>query len=158
MLKHFYKIITLSLIIVFSLNFILINNSFVYADKFEIEKPDKYEETKSLKNPNETLSSGIDIHLGEDGLVKLTKDKNVDNTTAWKIFIKRYKSFVVGIAAFAAVTMVLLFIKNFLKLGAVASNPQARSETLKGLLVTGIATGLLGSVALITALFYNTLK
>lgn len=106
----------------------------------------------------ENLPSSIDIHMGEDGLVKLTKDKNVDNVAAWKVFIIKYRKFVVGIAGFAAVTMVFLFIKNFLKLGAVANNPQARSEALKGLLVTGIATALLGSVATITALFYNTLK
>ena len=103
------------------------------------------------------LVNNLDIHLGEDGLIKLTKEKT-DNMAAWRVLIREYRKFVVGFAGFGAVTMVLLFIKHFVKLGAVAGNPQARSEAIKGLWVTGVATALLGSVAIVTALFYTSLK
>lgn len=160
MSKKYYEFITF--IIALNLIFAFFGSSFVYAfgederrctTEGRCEGDPPVEPTKS----DESLPTSINLHLGEDGLVKLT-DKSVDNMATWKVLIIRYKAFIVGIAGFAAVTMVVLFIKNFIKLGAVASNPQARSETLKGLLVTGIATGLLGSVALITSLFYNSIK
>lgn len=109
-----------------------------------------------VHNPNK-LANSLHIHMGEDGLIRLTRGET-DNMAAWRVLIREYRKFVVGFAGFGAVTMVLLFIKYFIKLGAVAGNPQARSEAIKGLWVTGIATALLGSVAIITSLFYTALK
>ena len=52
----------------------------------------------------------------------------------------------------ATLTFVVLFIINFVKLGAAADNPNQRSEALKGLLHTGIALALLGGVTIIVGM------
>lgn len=115
--------------------FIICNTSIVaYADDLEID---------------------MEIGMGEDGLISLSKNEN-NNTgaRAWSKFIEEYKGFVVGIAGVGAVSMVLVFIYHFIALGATASNTQARSQAIKGILVSGIATALLGSVSLVTYIFY----
>lgn len=76
---------------------------------------------------------------------------------AWEDFILKYKNFITGIAGIGAVTMVVLFIVQFLKLGASAGNPQARSQALVGVLWTGIAAAGLGAVTLIVGFFYNAI-
>jgi hypothetical protein len=53
--------------------------------------------------------------------------------------------------------MIVLFIVQFMKLGASAGNPQARSQALTGVLWTGIAAALLGSVTIIVGFFYNAI-
>lgn len=100
----------------------------------------------------------FDVNVGGTG-----DDVTVDVTgatesgAAWQNLITKYKGFIIGISAVAAVTMVVLFIMQFLKLGASAGNPNARSQALVGVLWTGIAAALLGAVAVITGIFYNAI-
>lgn len=77
------------------------------------------------------------------------------SATAWESFINKYRNFITGIAGIGAVTMVVLFIIQFIKLGASAGNPQARSQALVGVLWTGIAAAGLGAVTIIVGFFYN---
>lgn len=81
---------------------------------------------------------------------------NGASAEAWKSFIEKYRNFIVGIAGIGAVTMIVLFIIQFLKLGASAGNPQARSQALVGVLWTGIAAAGLGAVTIIVGFFYNS--
>lgn len=104
------------------------------------------------------LPSSMHINMGEDGLIRLTREDSNQGSKAWAVIILRYRKFIVGVAGLGAVTMVALFIKHFVVLGTVAGNPQAREEALKGLLYTGLATALLGSVSIIMSLFYNVFK
>lgn len=76
----------------------------------------------------------------------------------WNAFISKYKNFIVGVSGIGAVTMLGIFIFMFLKLGASAGNPSARSQALAGILWSGIATAGLGSVAIIVGFFYNAFK
>jgi hypothetical protein len=80
---------------------------------------------------------------------------NGGSAGAWEAFIGKYRNFITGIAGIGAVTMVVLFIVQFMKLGASAGNPQARSQALVGVLWTGIAAAGLGAVTLIVGFFYN---
>jgi len=123
-------------IIILALIFIFVFSSDIFAAKGEENLPNK-----------------IKIHLGDDGLVKLT-DGKVDNMAPWRVFINRYKKFVVGFAAFGAATMLFFFIRNFMKL-ALVDNAEKRKEVLMGIWMTGIATASLGAIGIITALFYN---
>ena len=110
---------------------------------------DKTSETKDL-------FSDFDISIeneGKDG-TKLKVDSEA-NENAWGTLLSKYKGFITGVAAVGAVTMVVLFIIQFLKLGASAGNPSARSQALVGVLWTGIAAAGLGAVAIITGIFYN---
>ena len=106
----------------------------------------------------EDLNIDMNFSIGEDGLVKLTDKEDFDNSKAWGVMVDKYKVTIVGVAGIASVTMVLVFIKHFLSLGVNASNSSGRSEALKGIMVAGIATALLGVVTLVTYWFYISLK
>lgn len=104
-----------------------------------------------------SLFSDFNISVsGEDGETKMTIESDA-NGNAWQTLLDKYKGFITGIAAVGAVTMVVLFIIQFLKLGASAGNPSARSQALVGVLWTGIAAAGLGAVAIITGIFYNAI-
>ena len=97
--------------------------------------------------------------------VKVTGDDNASlsvemggftsHSESWTNFLGKYKNFIVGIAGVGAVTMVALFIRQFIKLGSTADNPMERSRALQGVLWTGIAAAALGAVAIITGFFYH---
>lgn len=110
------------------------------------------------KGEPKDLFSDFDISIekseGEEGGTKLKVDSEA-NENAWGTLLSKYKGFITGVAAVGAVTMVVLFIIQFLKLGASAGNPSARSQALVGVLWTGIAAAGLGAVAIITGIFYN---
>ncbi|MFF2531589.1 hypothetical protein ACFVS2_22015 [Brevibacillus sp. NPDC058079] len=83
--------------------------------------------------------------------------KQDSGKSSWNQIIEKYRGFIVGISGIAAITMVVIFIIQFLKLGASAGNPQARSQALTGVLWSGIAAAGLGAVSLIVGLFYNAI-
>lgn len=99
-----------------------------------------------------------------DAKIEVTNGKVVLNTgfnsedDAFSHIIDKYKVIITFFAAMGAITMVGIFIYTFIKLGTTAGNPQERQKCLTGLIVTGLATALLGSVALFTGLFYNAFR
>lgn len=106
-------------------------------------------------NPNDPNS--VDVQIGPNGELIVDMggfDPNTGSGAAWAKLIDKYKGFITGVAGIAAVTMVVLFIVNLLKLGSASGNPQAKSQALSGLLWTGIATAGLGIVTVIVGIFY----
>ena len=89
-------------------------------------------------------------------VIKGDMDHSDGSDGAWSDFYERYRGFIVGISGVGAITMIVLFIVQFMKLGASAGNPQARSQALGGVLWTGIAAAGLGAVTIITGFFYNS--
>lgn len=85
------------------------------------------------------------------------KDGAEGMATAWTDLITKYRFWISGIAGIAAVSMILFFILNFMKLGASAGNPSARSQAITGLVFTGIAAAGLGGVAIVVGFFYTAL-
>ena len=79
------------------------------------------------------------------------------DANTWNHIFAKYKNVIVGISGIGAITMMALFIIQFMKLGASAGNPQARSQALTGVLWTGIAAALLGAVSIIAGFFYNAI-
>lgn len=98
----------------------------------------------------------FDVSIEDKG-VDVKGSEITDSKSAWKKLLDKYKGLITGIAAIGAVTMVALFIFNFLKLGASASNPAARSTAIAGCIWTGVAAACLGAVAVITGIFYRAL-
>ena len=88
----------------------------------------------------------------ENGLEK-TKKKQVLNK-----ILKEYRGIVTFISGIGTLSMIMFFIFNFIALGNSKGNPQERQKAITGLIVSGIATAGLGSVTLITTLFYNMLN
>lgn len=78
--------------------------------------------------------------------------------SAWTNFIEKYRNFIVGISGIGAVSMILFFIFQLLKLGSSAGNPQARTQALTGLIWSGVAAAALGSVTIIVGFFYSAFR
>lgn len=83
----------------------------------------------------------------------ITHDAN-DSAKA-KDLLDKYRGIISFLAGAGALTMLLFFIINFGKLGASAGNPQQRQSALMGLLFTGIATAILGSIMIFFQFFYH---
>ena len=88
----------------------------------------------------------------ENGLEK-TKKKQVLNK-----ILKEYRGIVTFISGIGTLSMIMFFILNFIALGNSKGNPQERQKAIHGLIASGLATAGLGSVTLITGLFYNMLN
>lgn len=80
-----------------------------------------------------------------------------DSDSAWNGFISKYRGFIVGVSGLGAVSMIAFFIMNFLKLGAVSTNPSERAKVLQGLIWSGLAAAGLGAVSIIVGFFYGAL-
>ena len=101
---------------------------------------------------------GLTIQLDESGGVKVDgEDLSENRSDAWNNILEKYQGFISGISAILTATMVVLFMINFMKLGASVGNPQARSQALMGCLWTGIAAACLGSVTVIVGFFYKAI-
>lgn len=57
-----------------------------------------------------------------------------------------------GLMAAALLTMIVLFIVQFVKLGAAAGNAQKRSQILRDIMILAIVTALLGGISLLYTL------
>lgn len=100
------------------------------------------------------------ISYQDGGKISMGKDweENGDQTTAWNKIFDKYKGVIVGFTGIGTLTMVILFILNFIKLGQAAGVPQKRTEALTGLLWTGLASAGLGGVTIFVAVSTNLLK
>ena len=111
--------------------------------------------------PIEALA-GVDgglpnVSIGDNGLVVEGADFTGDQS-AWDSLFARYRSLIIGISGFATLTMLGAFIFLFAKLGATSGNEKARRDCITGILFTGIATALLGSVTIVMGFFYNSFR
>jgi hypothetical protein len=96
-----------------------------------------------------------DLQVSNNGSV--TSVANNTDETFGKIMDK-YKGVITFVGGIATVTMVAIFILNFMKLGSTSTNPTERQKVLTGLVWSGVAAALLGSVTLIVGVFYGMLK
>lgn len=115
--------------------------------------------SKSAGNGN---ISDMNVSIGDNGALTISGESGMTSATksgaAWTNFIAKYRNFIIGISGIGAVSMILFFIFQLLKLGATAGNPQARSQALTGLIWSGVAAAGLGSVTIIVGFFYSSLR
>ena len=98
--------------------------------------------------PNVTIKSG-----------KVDLNSNVkDVKTAKSTIISRYKGLVTFFGGLATISMVAIFIKHFIELGAKASNPMERHQITSGLIWSGLAAACLGSVTFLFSVVYGVFK
>lgn len=86
----------------------------------------------------------------------ITGTNNMDGS--FSRIIDKYKTVITFVSAIGAVTMVAVFILNFMKLGTTSGNPAERSKCIGALIWSGLAAAGLGSVALVVGIFYGALK
>lgn len=101
-------------------------------------------------------TSDVGITMGDNGKLEIDGISS-DDTSAWNSLFGRIKGIIVGLTGVGTLAMIVLFIIQFMKLGSSAGNPQARSQALTGVLWTGVAAALLGSVTIIVGFFYNAI-
>jgi hypothetical protein len=101
-------------------------------------------------------TGNMDVQMNSDGSLNIG-GISADDTSAWNQLFSRFKGVIVGLTGVGTMVMIVLFIIQFMKLGSSAGNPQQRSQALTGVLWTGIAAALLGSVTIIVGFFYNAL-
>ena len=70
-------------------------------------------------------------------------------------FLDRYKIFIAGVLGLATMTMIILFVVDFIKLAAENDSPMHRHEAIHQLIAVGISTALLGSITVIFGLIFN---
>lgn len=118
------------------------------------------EEAHATADKEKSAVSGLpDVTISADGVTAtgdMARDK--DMSESWNDFIDKYRFWISGIAGIAAVSMILFFIIQFMKLGASAGNPSERSKAISGLVFAGIAAAGLGGVAIIVGFFYTALS
>ena len=98
----------------------------------------------------------VDVSMGKDGKLEIDGISS-DDTSSWNQLFSRFKGIIVALTGVGTLVTIVLFIIQFMKLGASAGNPQARSQALTGVLWTGISAALLGSVTIIVGFFYNAI-
>ncbi len=101
-------------------------------------------------------TGNVGVQMGSDGQLVID-GISADDTSSWNQLFSRFKGIIVGLTGVGTLVMIVLFIIQFMKLGSSAGNPQARSQALTGVLWTGVAAALLGSVTIIVGFFYNAI-
>lgn len=109
-----------------------------------------YESIKIEKLSNPTASVLEITDKGVKGTVNAQTGKNAFNT-----ILTQYRKIISFISGMATLAMIMFFIFNFIQLGASQGNPQERQKAVTGLIISGISTSLLGSITLITGVFYK---
>lgn len=123
---------------------------------------EKAKYVKVIKNgvttyePVATDINDISVEM-KDGKIELKGFGSGDQSSVWSNIFAKYKTFIAGISGVAAITMLVFFILNFMKLGASSGNPQQRQQALMGVLWTGLAAAGLGAVSIFFGFFYSIL-
>lgn len=77
------------------------------------------------------------------------------STDAGARILAEYRNIIIGVSGIAALTFIVLFIMNFLKLGQTTGNPQERQSAIMALILTGVGAAGSGGVLLFVTFFYN---
>lgn len=99
---------------------------------------------------NVQISNGGVTLEGEEGINSSEK--------GYKKIIERYKEFITFAGGIATMSFLLIFMKHFIELGAKANNPMERRQIASGLLWSGLAAALLGSITFVFSLAYSVFR
>ncbi len=105
---------------------------------------------------NAVFDDNFDVSWGSNTSNITGSSNSMDNS--FSKIITKYKTVITFVSAIGAVTMVVIFIMNFMKLGTTSGNPTERSKCITALIWSGLAAAGLGSVALIVGIFYGALR
>ncbi len=97
----------------------------------------------------------VEIEWGEGGATSTSDDTLL---SLMNNFLEHYKGLVVGVLGLATLTMVLLGLYLFFNLGAGSTNFASKNINMKRFVIWAICMALLGSLDLVVALVYNSLR
>ena len=111
----------------------------------------------TIYNISSEASSAPTIKFDNNGKITGTiKDLDDKKTTLNKL-LSEYRTIITFLSGIGSFSMIVFFVMNLIALGNSKGNPQERQKAITGLIVSAIATAGLGSVTLISGLFYNML-
>lgn len=110
------------------------------------------------KTTGDINSVGASMKNGKLEFAGDLNQKSADQDSMWSNIMDKYKGFIVGVAGVGTITMIAVFIMNFMKLGTTSANPQERQKVVQALVFSGLAAAGLGSVTTFVALFYYILR
>lgn len=106
-------------------------------------------------------NSNLNIQIGDDGEltggIAGTTDKKGTITTGNKILttLRYILTFVIG---GGSIIIAIFFVIHAVKLAKDGDNPQGKSASINGLILTAIAAALVGGTAIFMGLFFNLFK
>lgn len=106
-------------------------------------------------------SINLDEDYGEsaDNVSKFINDDDEKNIIdAFNGLLNRYRVAIMGVFGFVTMSLLIVFIVLFMKLGANSSNPMERKKILDSILRAGIATAIMGSVTTVYGLLFFAMK
>lgn len=109
-------------------------------------------------NANAVFTTDFNVTWENTGTNSIGNGSANSMNGSFSKIIDKYKTVITFVSAIGAVTMVAIFIINFMKLGTTSGNPTERSKCITGLIWSGLAAAGLGSVALIVGIFYGVLR
>lgn len=132
--------------------------------EFSTSETDKCKQQYTLTGDGQTITVYLSAELDAATLGTVVfENKNWQlmpgdaDDSVWNTLFSKGKGIIAGLTGVGTIVMIILFIIQFMKLGSSAGNPQARQQALTGVLWTGVAAALLGSVTIIVGFFYNIL-
>lgn len=115
----------------------------------------KLEEYKALGIINDEVANAQGIFVNNlSGTEDAEKREEFDN--AFNNFVQTYNEAIYYLLAFSMMSSFLIFIIIFLRLTFLPAHPQDRRKAMIDIVVSGISTALLGSVAFIVKLYYSS--
>lgn len=118
---------------------------------------------QSKPDQNGNFSGSINIYEEKDdngngtGKVTVATVDTQKKTLAqwWNTVLGPYQVAVLALVGVATMTMILVFVKLCLRLAACESHPLLRERTIRGMLLSGIACALLGSLTIYLSIISN---
>ena len=113
--------------------------------------------SQSKPDQSSNFSADVEIYENEDGQVTVATLESNQKTLAqwWNTVLGPYQVAVLALVGIATMTMILVFVKLCLRLAACESHPLLRERTIRGMLLSGIACALLGSLTIYLSIISN---
>lgn len=117
-------------------------------------------EQANLKDYSNKLNIGVDSNgnLTGQSISNSGKDSKDNTVRTGNKIIDILTTVYTLVAAGAAIVLAIIFIVHAVSLGKNASNPQGKSASVNGLILTGVGSALVGGSAVFVALFFNVFR
>lgn len=111
----------------------------------------------STEETDDGFKVDYDYHNTPSGVIQ-TRDGKKEIIESINSFLSKYSELAFGIFGLLTITLVVVAMVNFASLGSSANNPNARRMAITKILLTCIASALMGSLTLVIAIVYNIFR
>lgn len=109
------------------------------------------ENDEASKDTNiSSIDSDVEVEMADNGVLNI-KGADSDVSDGFKAFLQ----FIRLLSGGGALVMLMVFILNFIKLGAAGTNSKARADAISALIWSGIATACLSMSTVVFFFFFK---